>query len=56
MEWEQLNETRSLGINSSPRSLSWDFPSRRMDKNMPANMWHTGSIPGLGTFHIPWSK
>ena len=27
-----------------------------MDKNPPANAGDTGSIPGLGRFHMPWSS
>ena len=27
-----------------------------MDKNLPAKAEDTGLIPGLGRFHMPWSK
>ena len=53
MEWEQLNETRFLGINSSPRILPWDFPGGTVDKSLPANAGDMGLIPGPGRFHIP---
>ena len=31
---------------------SWDFPSGTVDKNPPANSRDTGSVSGLGGFHI----
>ena len=30
-----------------------DFRGGSMDKNPPANVGDTGSIPGLGRFHMP---
>ena len=33
-----------------------DFPACSVDKNLPANAGDTGSIPGLGRFHILWSS
>ena len=27
-----------------------------MEKNLPASVGDTGSIPGLGRFHMPWSN
>ena len=33
-----------------------DFPSGTVVKNPPANAGDTGSIPGLGRSHMPWSN
>ena len=30
----------------------WDFTTGTMDRNPPANARDTGSIPGLGRFHV----
>ena len=30
----------------------WDFPGGSVDANLPANAGDTGSIPGLGRFHL----
>ena len=35
---------------------SWDFPGGAVVKNPPANAGHTGSIPGPGRSHMPWSN
>ena len=34
----------------------WDFPSGAVVKNPPANAGDTGSIPGPGRSHMPWSN
>ena len=31
-----------------------DFPGGTVDKNLSANAGDTGSILGLGRFHMPW--
>ena len=36
--------------------MVWDFPGGTVDKNPPANAGDTGSIPGLGRFHMLWSN
>ena len=33
-----------------------DFPGGAVVKNLPANAGDTGSIPGLGRSHMPWSN
>ena len=33
-----------------------EFPGGPVVKNPPANGGDTGSIPGLGIFHIPWDN
>ena len=35
---------------------SWDFPGGAVVKNPPANAGDTGSIPGPGRSHMPWSN
>ena len=32
------------------------FPGGTVVKNPPANAWDTGSSPGLGRSHMPWSN
>ena len=38
------------------QSFPWDFPSRPVDKNLPANAGDMGSIPGPERFHILWGN
>ena len=38
------------------RILKLDFPGGTVVKNLPANAGDTGSIPGLGRSHMPWSN
>ena len=38
------------------RNAYWDFPGGAVVKNPPANAGHTGSIPGPGRSHMPWSN
>ena len=33
-----------------------DFPDGPMVKNLTANAGDTGSVPGLGRFHVSWSN
>ena len=32
------------------------FPVGSVDKNVPVNAGDTGSVPGPGRFHMPWSN
>ena len=34
----------------------WDFPGGAEVKNLPANAGDTGSSPGPGRSHMPWSN
>ena len=34
----------------------WDFPGGAVVKNPPANAGDTGSSPGPGRTHMPWSN
>ena len=36
--------------------MSRDFPGGAVIKNLPANEEDTGSIPGQGRSHMPWSN
>ena len=48
--------------NLSPKELTLfkreyeGFPGGAVVENLPANAGHTGSSPGLGRSHMPWSK
>ena len=33
-----------------------DFPGGEVDRNPPASIGDTGSIPGPGRFYMPWSN
>ena len=33
-----------------------DYPSGAVVKNPPTNAGDTGSIPGPGRYHMPWSN
>ena len=38
------------------RKLPWGFPGGAVVENPPANAGDTGSSPGLGGSHMPWSN
>ena len=38
------------------RKYSGDFPGGAVVENLPANAGDTGSSPGLGGSHMPWSN
>ena len=38
------------------KQISRDFPGGAVIKNPPANAGDTGSSPGLGRSHMPWSN
>ena len=42
--------------NSTITSTLLELPGGTVDKKLPANAGDTGSIPGPGRFHIPWSN
>lgn len=45
-----------MNFFNSKKGCPQDFPSGRVDGNLPANVWKTGSIPGSGRLHLPWSN
>ena len=38
------------------KKQDWGFPGASVVKNLPANAGGTGSIPGPGRAHLPWSN
>ena len=45
-----------LGVEWNKIDHLWGFPGGAGVKNPPANAEDTGSIPGLGRFHVPQSN
>ena len=39
-----------------PKIQPWGFPGGAVVENLPANAGDTGSSPGLGRSHMPWSN
>ena len=39
-------------IKGDPSGSFWNFPDGTVDKNLPANAGHMGSIPGLSRPHM----
>ena len=46
----------SYTLNHEVLILVFDFPGGTVVKNLPANAGDTGSSPGLGRLHMPWSN
>ena len=42
-------------MSISQKKVPKDFPGGLVVKNPPCNAGDTGSIPGLGRSHMPWS-
>ena len=38
------------------RPVNWGFPGGAVVENLPSNAGATGSSPGLGRSHVPWSS
>ena len=49
---QKINETKSWFFKKRNR----DFPGGTVVKNLPANAGDTGSSPGPGRPHMPWSN
>ena len=47
--WQFLTKVRNY-------EKTWGFPGGTKVKNLLANAGNTGSIPGLGRFHMPWGN
>ena len=43
-------------LNFHYKKFYWDFPGGAVVKNLPANAGNTGSSPGPGRSHMPWSN
>ena len=52
----RLNSAVILKLALKKLSLFRDFPGGTVVKNPPANAGDTGSSPGLGRSHMPWSN
>ena len=54
LETNNRYEYRHKILNKKPANL--DFPRGTVVKNLPANARDTGSSPGPGRSHMPWSN
>ena len=45
-----------LKIKLKKKNYLLGLPWWSVVKNLPANVGDTGSIPGLGRFHMPWGN
>ena len=45
-----------FGDNGGKRKKKRDFPGAAVGKNLPDNAGDTGSSPGPGRSHMPWSN
>ena len=55
--WEVYCQGKSLEIkDKSKDKVPWDFPGDAVVKNPPASVGDTGSSPGPGRSHMPWSN
>ena len=43
-------------VTSARKEAMGDFPGGAVVKNLPANAGDTGSSPGPGRSHMPWSN
>ena len=43
-------------VRPQPKNIAGDIPGGVVDKNLPASAGDTGSVPGLGRSHMPWSN
>ena len=51
-----VSEHLLLGIQYYLRTSYWDFPGSPVVKNLLAGAGNSGSIPGPGGSHMPWSN
>ena len=54
--WYTSNSNTSAEQKKHQQNENKDFPGGTVVKNQPANAGDTGSIPGLGRSHMPWSN
>ena len=45
-----------LSLTSQFKNIHGGFPGGAVVENLPANAGNTGSSPGLGRSHMPWSN
>ena len=51
-----IGEKSFLVQNQSVKNGRGGFPGGAVVENLPANAGDTGSSPGLGRSHMPWSN
>ena len=52
-----MNETKSwFSDKFNKNNQLMGFPGGAVVENLPANVGDTGSSPGLGRSHMPWSN
>ena len=62
LRWAQWNHTSIYKLKREAeefrvrRRVMEGFPGGSVAKNLPTNAGDTGSIPGPGGFHVPWSN
>ena len=61
--YARLEKVRKLPLNLFlllqlliKKQCAGGFPGGTVVENLPANAGDTGSSPGLGRFHMPWSN
>ena len=53
---EKMNSFTQVVPNTYTKKFPWGFPGGAVVKNPPANAGDTGSSPGPGISHMPWSN
>ena len=56
LEKRELLQGKDAWIWGITKTISSGFPGGPLVKNLPCNVGNTGSIPGPGRPHMPWSK
>ena len=51
-----LKQDTEHGMHRALKHISGGFPGGAVVENLPANAGDTGSSPGLGRSHMPWSN
>ena len=52
----KLRKTYGSNLNTFLKNSMQGFPGGAVVRNLPANAGDTGSSPGLGGSHMPWSN
>ena len=47
---------QDVKFHSHQKLYLWGFPGGAVVESLPANAGDTGSSPGLGRSHMPWSN
>ena len=51
----KVDENKNV-LRLDKRNINRGFPGGAVVENLPANAGDTGSCPGLGRSHMPWSN